>query len=496
MNYSLICSKCGKIYDDSLQGEWRLSCDNEKDPNHGKALLISFYPNQNQAFSSNSNESKEKLSDFSSFLPIREELKKIPIDTSAPICFKSINFGEKYLGLKNLWISFSGYIDNRESYLSSCTFKELEATSIFSRIFSKSSPKQKKTIVVSSAGNTARAFAQIFSKKISINKKESNNIDLIIVIPEKAIDKIWSIPSIPFDEKRVKLIVIKNGDYSDAIKMADLISSLDKNIFFPEGGAKNPARRDGMAISLLAAVFEIKKKTGKIILPDHYFQAVGSGTGGISAWEAAKRIQEYIRNIGNNENNENRENNKNNNLINKNNIYKIDVEVKMKLHLSQNIPFTPMADSWEKNVREMPSYCFDENEGKKRIGKVSAFVLTNRHPPFGIYGGVFDAMKSCKRSQFYKITNEEAKNAAEIFEKLEGYSVDPAAAVAIASLIKAVELNKVQKEEIIVLNVTGGGKKELDKKFGEQGILYLKPFKIITLDEINIETAKKIFEIN
>ena len=145
MNYSLICSKCGKIYDDSLQGEWRLSCDNEKiDPNHGKALLVSFYPNQNEAFSSNSNESKEKLSDFSSFLPIRKEFNQIPIDTSAPICFKSTNFGEKYLGLKNLWISFSGFIDIKESYLSSCTFKELEATSIFSRIFSKSSKNQKK----------------------------------------------------------------------------------------------------------------------------------------------------------------------------------------------------------------------------------------------------------------------------------------------------------------------------------------------------------------
>ena len=482
MNYSLICTKCGKIYDDADQNEWRLNCDNEKtDSNHGKALLVSFYPNQNKEFSENLKISKEKLSDFSSFLPKREDFETIPIDTSAPICFKSSNFGKNHLGLTNLWISFSGYINNRETYLSSCTFKELEATSIFSRIFSKTSPNKKKTIVVSSAGNTARAFAQIFSKKVSFNEELSENIDLIIVVPEKSVDKIWSIPQFPFDEKRVKLIIIKKGDYSDAIKMADLISSLDENIFFPEGGAKNPARRDGMAISLLAPVFEIKKETGKIILPDHYFQAVGSGTGGISAWEAAKKIQEFINN------------NENKTEINKDNIFKIDIEVKMKLHLSQNIPFTPMADAWEKDVREMPSYCFDEVEGKKRIDAVSAFVLTNRHPPFGIHGGVYDAMKSCKGSQFYKITNEEAKNAADIFEKLEGYSVDPAAAIAIASLIKAVELKRVGKDEVIILNVTGGGKKELDKKFEKQGLLYLKPFKEISIDEINIETARKIF---
>jgi cysteate synthase len=197
-----------------------------------------------------------------------------------------------------------------------------------------------------------------------------------------------------------------------------------------------------------------------------------------------KRIQEFLNST------------KNNSEINKNNISKIDIDIKMKLYLSQNVPFTPMADSWEKDVREMPDFCFDENEGKKRIDKVSAFVLTNRHPPFGIHGGVYDAMKSCKGSQFYKITNDEAKNASDIFEKLEGYSVDPAAAIAIASLIKAVESNKVQKNDVIVLNVTGGGKKELDKKYVEKGLLYLKPFKTISVDEINIDTAKKIIEMN
>jgi threonine synthase len=133
---------------------------------------------------------------------------------------------------------FNGFIENRDYFLSRCTFKELEATSIFSRIFSKSSPDIKRTVVVSSAGNTARALAQIFSKKISMNEKISENINLIIVVPEKSVDKIWSIPTVPFDEKRVKLIIIKDGDYSDAIKFADLISSLDENIFFQKEAQK------------------------------------------------------------------------------------------------------------------------------------------------------------------------------------------------------------------------------------------------------------------
>ena len=43
--------------------------------------------------------------------------------------------------------------------------------------------------------------------------------------------------------------------------------------YYPEGGARNAARRDGMGTTVLAAV----EAAGEI--PDHYFQAVGSGTG-------------------------------------------------------------------------------------------------------------------------------------------------------------------------------------------------------------------------
>ena len=79
-------------FNDIKQGEWRLSCDNEKtDPKHGKSLLVSFYPNQNKSFSSDIKNSLEKLNDFSSFLPLKEEYDKLPLDISSPICFKSIN---------------------------------------------------------------------------------------------------------------------------------------------------------------------------------------------------------------------------------------------------------------------------------------------------------------------------------------------------------------------------------------------------------------------
>ncbi len=74
------------------------------------------------------------------------------------------------------------------------------------------------------------------------------------------------------------LIAVK-GDYYDAIQIAEKVQSLPG--FTPEGGARNIARRDGMGTVMLDAALTLGR------MPDHYFQAVGSGTGGISAWEAA-----------------------------------------------------------------------------------------------------------------------------------------------------------------------------------------------------------------
>ena len=101
----------------------------------------------------------------------------------------------------------------------------------------------------------------------------------------------------------------KGGDYFDAIHLSDL--ALKGPGFYAEGGAKNIARRDGMATPVLSAVTTIGR------IPDYYFQAVGSGTGAIAAWEANQRLVADGR-IGQNT---------------------------MKLMVSQNAPFGPMYDA-------------------------------------------------------------------------------------------------------------------------------------------------------
>ena len=122
-------------------------------------------------------------------------------------------------------------------------------------------------MVVASAGNTARAFARVCSE---------NNIPLLLCIPQDCIDAMWSAKPL---NPCVKLVATERGsDYFDAIYLSNIICELDK--FYPEGGAKNVARRDGMGTTVLSAVTTIGR------IPDYYFQAVGSGTGAMAAWEA------------------------------------------------------------------------------------------------------------------------------------------------------------------------------------------------------------------
>ena len=84
--------------------------------------------------------------------------------------------------------------------------------------------------------------------------------------------------------ENVKLIASRSGgDYFDAIHLSNVAVELDQ--FIPEGGAKNVARRSGMGTTVLSAATTIGQ------IPAYYFQAVGSGTGAIAAWEASRNSE-------------------------------------------------------------------------------------------------------------------------------------------------------------------------------------------------------------
>jgi cysteate synthase len=418
-SYILRCVECGKRFD---HDDHLLACDEPHQP----AFLRAEYSARRISF----RESAEGMFRFGDWLPLRR-----PIKTSgAPVSFRGEKIG-RALGLENLWIVFSGYWPERGADVKTCTFKQLEAPPVCSRFDGTG-----RTLVVASAGNTARAFAEVCS---------ANDLPLVLVVHEAGLDSLWSTK--PFSDS-VRLVGVNDGaDYFDAIQVADKIATLPG--YAAEGGAKNVARRDGMGTALLSAA----AASGRI--PDHYFQAVGSGTGGIAAWEAAGRLQADGR-FG---------------------------EAKMKLHLAQNHPFTPMTDAWAAGSRALPEV--SEAELKARLARVSAHVLSNRKPPYGIRGGVFDAL-SDSAGRMYGVSNEEAAEAAGLFERLEGIDLDPAAAIAVAALKQARDRNVVDRRDAILLNITGGGKARL---FGDHRIHRLQPRIVLKRGEATDETINRLF---
>jgi len=335
---------------------------------------------------------------FRDWLPIQRTLA----GSAAPMTYQSSALAE-HLGLSRLFITFSGYWPERSGGMLTGTFKECEAYSVCGRM----PADYDKVLVVASAGNTARAFTRVCSE---------NRIPLVVVIPEENLPALWSIGPVN-DNVRV-IAAGGDSDYYDAIALSGIIASLPG--FAAEGGAKNVARRDGMATTVLSAVDVIGE------IPAHYFQAVGSGTGAIAAWEANLRLIESGQ-YG---------------------------DRKMRLHVSQNAPFTPIHDSWQIRSRNLVD--MDENDARERVSRIDAKVLANRKPPYSLRGGLFDALSDTDGTTGV-VDNDTASAAASLFERLEGIDVAPAAAVAVAHLLAAVKNGLVGADEPIMLNITGGG---------------------------------------
>ncbi|MDO9097877.1 MAG: cysteate synthase [Candidatus Methanoperedens sp.] len=388
--YNLVCTGCSGVYFDD-----RLKCASDN------ALLRANYSKKQLEL-----KNVPGIGRFHDWLPVNELITT----DSGPITYKSVELADE-LGLKNLYISFNGYWPERGAFIKTCSFKELEAFPTMQK-----SKNSGSSLVLASAGNTARAFAHV---------SVLTGVKVYIVVPGSGISRMW-LPEEPTDS--IRLIQMgDNCDYTDSIHLAERLSALPG--MQAEGGARNVARRDGMGTVMLDASVFMKR------MPDHYFQAIGSGTGGIAAWEASLRLLGDGR-FGS----------------------KLP-----KLHLSQNLPFVPMFNAWKAGRREIIKE-IDMPEPKKLIHEMYADILSNREPPYSVSGGVYDALCATDGTM-YAISNNDAKSAVELFERLEGIDIFPPAGVAVASLIQAVENGKVKDGEHITLNITGGGVKRLERDY-------------------------------
>ncbi len=313
-----------------------------------------------------------------------------------------------YLGLSNLYIAFSGYWPERGGNLLTCTFKELEAAVVVQNAMENG----VRGLVVASAGNTARAMAHL---------SVVSGFDVVVVVPTMCLLDMWY----PKGAEGVPTVALTDGDYSDSIDFARRLATHLGQPF--EGGVKNIAKRDGLGVVLLEAVAVIGR------LPDHYFQAVGSGTGAIGVWEMSERLLRDGR-------------------------FGRHLPV---LHLSQNLPFAPMTRAYQRGERELRRDELDPS----LIPLITTRVLSNRYPAYSVIGGVYDALRATG-GRMYGVENQEVYRWMELFEGLEGVDIVPASGVAVASLEQAVRQGWVNRGETILLNITGGGEGRVKRETG------------------------------
>jgi len=378
-HYTIRCRKCGKILENAHCAFGEHCAD---------ALLVTDY--HETCFSERATGGVWRFN----WLPVHEPRSVQP----GPVVYRSQGLAGS-LGLNNLFIAFNGYWPERGALLETCTFKEFEAAVVLQN----ARENGVQGLIVASAGNTARAFAHLSAV---------TGFPVIIIVPQMCLMEMWYLES----NATVPTLAVGDGDYADSIDVAKRIATTHGFPF--EGGVKNIAKRDGLGIVMLEAVSTIGK------LPDHYVQAVGSGTGGIGAWEMAERFVRDGR-------------------------YGSRLP---RMHLGQNLPFAPMLHAWEKGSRTL----FPDDLKPELISLITTRVLSTRYPAYSVIGGVYDAL-SATGGGIYGIDNDNVYSGMALFQKTEGIDVVPASGVAVAVLQEALHRGSIKSNDTILLNITGGG---------------------------------------
>ena len=276
-------------------------------------------------------------------------------------------------------------------------------------------------VICASAGNTARAFSHFC---------DLDNFPLIVVVADIHAHRIWR--TNPSVNDCVKVVVVENGNYADAkIVAKEIASKLDG--WQLEGGAHNIARRDGIGSLILDAWNEIGR------IPDHYFQGVGGGPGPIGVYEMMQRLIDFGHDEG----------------------------PLAKIHLSQN----PRTLSNSQSLARRRSTLQDSDFPEGDVEVYSDYLLS-ASPAYDPKRGVYDTLKSTN-GETYVVERQDAIDAGRMFEKAEGIDIMTPAEVALGSLIQAIEEKKVNKDDCIVLNISGGGVKRLQK---EKGTIVVEPW--------------------
>lgn len=392
--YHLYCPHCASKYNDDGS---RIRCS--KCEGEGRQTILEFYPEYKPEIDEHSG----GIGRYDDFLP-----GKTPIEDTVPMVntVRSEHFASKY-GFNKLFFTYTGYEKTLNISSPTCSFKDFEAITVIHRLKSFG---VSKPILLSSAGNTARAFSYFGAK---------NQHPTIIVVPANSRNYLW-LPEEKglFDNVRkyIKVFFIKQpGNFLDASNLTKLITSRLHEGLLPEGGYFNIGRTSGLGVCALN-FFDV---TGQ--MPDHYVQAVGSASGALSALRA------YA-------------------LLNK------ELAVKVNFHLVQNYPYNPLTFAIDRHA------AFTAADFMKHMDTACAPMLTSANPAYDCSGGIRGLIDKEGMSFYgYSVTNEEIYQTHHEFMKLENIDLLLPAAAALAGLLKAKNNGIIKDDELVQVNITGCG---------------------------------------
>ncbi|NDJ54950.1 MAG: pyridoxal-phosphate dependent enzyme [Chloroflexi bacterium] len=330
---------------------------------------------------------------FHELLPIRDLSKIVSLGEGGTPLIKSQNFGAM-LGLNHLYIK-----DERQGPTGS--FKDRQAALAISSI----REYDINELVVASTGNVAIAYSA-YAARAGV---ELTAFTISSVPPEKMREVTL------YGTELVKV----TGTYDQAKQVARRFAE-SKGLPF-DRGVKSIAAKESMK----TIAFEIAEELGKIYgptpsgrpwrTPDWYIQAVSGGLGPVGILKAFREMEQFGLSEG-----------------------------MPKLGNIQSSGCDPMVRAYKAGLEEAPPFINPETRIATVATDVPGIAYKILREALLTHGGVFES-----------VSDEEAYEALKMVARLDGFSVEPATALAFAGLIKLVRDHIIHPDEIVVVNCTG-----------------------------------------
>ncbi len=329
---------------------------------------------------------------YHELLPLRNQAFRVTMGEGGTPLYRANNVG-MMLGLRHLYIK-----DERQGPTGS--FKDRQASLAISALRESGVTEA----VLASTGNVAISYSA-YSTQAGI--------------------KLWAFlpSSVPADKMREIALygteVIKVTGTYDQTKDVAVDFARSKGLFY-DTGLKNIAAREAMK----TLGFELAEQLARILgpsgktqwrTPDWYFQAVSGAMGPVGLWKSFLEMKKMGL-----------------------------VDRLPKMVSVQAAGCAPFVDSFQAGLTEAQPVLNPQT--------VIATVATGR--PGAAYPYLRQVVLE-HGGAFEKVTDEEAFRAMHVLAKMDGVSMEPAAAIAFAGLFKMAAKGLIQPDDVVVVNCSG-----------------------------------------